>query len=90
MSATTTDQPELDTYAINHFLRCYRSGNHGAASTGEQAAYKLGQALLKHIGAPSDLDYDCLQGFLDLVKIAHTGYDGMDVVKRMLMGRRAA
>lgn len=90
MSATQTDEPQLDQYGIDHFLRCYRSGNHGAASTGEQAAWKLGQALLKNINAPSDVDYDCLNGFIELIRVAHTGYDGRDVVKRMLAGRRGA
>lgn len=89
MSTTIEKESNIDQCQVDHFLRCYRSGGHGAASSGEQAAYKLGQALLKHIGAPSDLDYDCLQGFVALINVAHTGYDGMDVVKRMLGGRRA-
>lgn len=77
-------------YGVEHFVRCYRQGGHGAASTGEQAAYKLGQALLENIGAPSDIDSDCLNGFIELVCVAHTGYDGMALVARILMGRRVA
>jgi hypothetical protein len=79
----------VDRGAINAFVRCYWQGKGvgGAASSGEQAAAKMGAALLKMVSLPSDLDGEKLRGFMELIRIASIGYSGMDEVRELLGGK---
>ncbi|WP_172683025.1 hypothetical protein [Verrucomicrobium spinosum] len=76
----------VDASAVDTFVRHYRQGigAKNAASTGEQAAAKLGQMLLQLLGAPSDIDGESVRGFCELVRLASRGYAGMNQVRELL------